>query len=1329
MKYDYMMRYFFLINFFLTLFFIINFGFAQQTQNDNILKVEALNIQNGLSQSTVNDVLEDRDGFVWIATDDGLNRYDGQKFTIYKHIRSDSTTIPDNEVKKLYEDKTGKIWIGTVSGLCVYDKNTNQFKSYRNHEKNSTSLINNYITAIEQDKDFLWVGTLKGLSKFDTKKEIFTNYFVKEKDSLILGNNEITSLLIDNQNQLWIGTAKGLNVWTADRKPKDLFRYTIWKDSTTILGSRISSLYQDTKKRIWVGTNNCVHLYNLSSNDFQRFLLPNEGVYTVYKIRETQNGEIWAASDELIYKINPQSISVSIYRTSVSPIGNVQTMYSSKNGTMWLGTRDVGLIKYNPSANRFRLYKAEKGNKNSLVDRNIWAILKDNKGIVWVGTDEAVSRINRNDTTSKNQVSYHNFLKGNKNTDYQGEGAYSIAETDSGKMWFVVGTTIIRMDSFSKEKGGVFTSLVAKEDSNSVQSTLLYIHEDSKNTLWAASFNGIYQLIPTPITKENKLGYTTKVYLKDTEVWHIFEDFENTLWLSTNKGLVKMIRNEENEPTDFVHYSSDLQDIASISSNTVRSVTEDSKGNLWIGTNNGLNKMDKKTNTFEHWGERNELANYAIYGILADKNDNLWISTNRGLFKFLNDEESQNIADDRRIIVYDTRDGLQSLEFNTGAFYKAKDGEMFFGGIEGLNSFYPKDIQANQEKRRVILTGLKVFGEKIKVNQEKEGRILLPKALNNLEKLYLTYEDKIITFEFVSPNFNKPEYDTYLYKLEGFDEEWNKTTNIRQATYTNLPAKNYTFRVKVINGDNIESEETTLKLSVSPPFWRSWWFICLCGLLVLGASIGFYKHRMKTVRVQNEKLENLVQQRTSQLKEKNEEVNQQNEEILQQNEQLEQQQKLVETAYQNVNLLSEVGKQITSNLSVEMIIEMVYDSVNKLLDASVFSIGIYNEEKNALDFINAKEKRKTLPFHQTFLNENNLPAYCFNKNAEIKIDDLQKEYDNYIPNHKIEIIEGEIPESLIYVPIIYKNETIGVLTVQSFDRYTYNDNHLNIIRNIAVYAAIALVNAKSYQQIAEQSKAINIQNKNITASINYASRIQRAMLPPIKEIKNAFEEAFVFWLPRDVVSGDFYWFAKVENKICIAAVDCTGHGVPGACMSMIGNDMLNHIVLGKKITDPALILLHLHEQVSLALRQSETQNQDGMDMALCVYDEDLKTMAFAGAKNPIYYVQDKKLKQIAGAKSPIGGRWSRKEEDRTFETHTIQVDKPTTFFLCTDGYQDQFGGKKDRKLMKKKMKSLFVEIAELEDIKQKEKLENYFFKWKKEEEQVDDVLVMGFKVG
>ena len=265
-------------------------------------------------------------------------------------------------------------------------------------------------------------------------------------------------------------------------------------------------------------------------------------------------------------------------------------------------------------------------------------------------------------------------------------------------------------------------------------------------------------------------------------------------------------------------------------------------------------------------------------------------------------------------------------------------------------------------------------------------------------------------------------------------------------------------------------------------------------------------------------------------------------------------------------------------------------------------------------------------------------------------------------------------------------------------------------------------------EIVTQNHSITLKNKNIKSSINYASRIQKAMLPPIEEIQNAFNEAFVLWLPCNVVSGDFYWFAKIENKIFVAAVDCTGHGVPGAFMSMIGNDMLNHIVVENKITTPSLILSNLHQKVSTALRQSETKNQDGMDISLCFYDTQTKELEFAGAKNRLYYVQNGKLKDIAGNKFPIGGKWGT-EKERVYQNHTLKIDQPTTIFLCTDGYQDQFGGENGRKMMKKRMKSLFTEIADLEDIKQKEKLENYFLDWKKNEEQVDDVLIMGFKIG
>ncbi|WP_375560110.1 two-component regulator propeller domain-containing protein [Bernardetia sp. OM2101] len=1320
------MKYFLVI----ILLFAHHFGFSQEINEQELtFETKSLDIENGLSQNTVNALLEDKDGFLWIGTDDGLNRYDGQSIVVYKHIRSDTTSIPDNQIQSLYQDKQERIWIGTVAGLALYDNNTNQFISFRNNEKNSNSLINNTVQAIVEDKDgFLWIGTKEGLSKLDTKNNTFTNYTATQKDSLLLGGNDIKSLAIDADNNLWIGTfKKGINKWSADRKQHKLHRYN-QTDSTSLFGYTVNDILIDKENQVWIATDRGFNKYNPKADNFQHFT-HNGYFYNLQAITQTQNGVLYGISTDYIYTLNPSTQKLSRFKTNFGSIGTTAAVIETQENTIWIATLNLGVVYFNPSKTNFQLYTKEKNNPNSLPNTNIWGITKTKNGIIWVGTEAGITRIDM----EKNK--YINIFKGNKKNDFKISGVTSLYGTKNKNIWVMGNFTICRLVDFSEEGETVKSKFLSLEssltDTATLQSTSLAVLEDKTETFWIATFNGIYKLEPTT---EYEFGYKTKRFLKELTIWSVYEDKKGILWLGTNDGLVKTKRDNQNNIIGTTFYTSS-QDLKSISSNVVRTIAEDSQGNLWLGTTNGLNKMDSKTQTFEYWGDRNELANNAIYSILIDESDNLWISTNRGIFKFLNDKESQNLDDDRRIIVYDTRDNLQSLEFNSGAFFKADDGEMFFGGINGFNSFYPKEIQPNTTKRKVILTELKLFGKTVKVNQEEKGRVLLSKALQNTDKLNLTYEDKIITIEFASPNFNKPEYDTYLYKLEGFDEDWNKTKTIRQATYTSLPAGNYTFKVKVINSDNIESEETTLKISVSPPFWKTWWFISLFALLLIGVSFGFYKQKVNSIKAQNTKLENLVDERTFQLKEKNdevnqrnEEINQQNEEILQHNQQLETQQKLVETAYQNVSLLSEVGKQITSHLSVEMIIEMVYESVNQLLDASVFAIGIYNDKDNSLEFINSKEHGQTLPFHKRSLNESNLPTYCFNKNIEINIKDLQKEFHEYIPNQKITTIEGEIPESLIYVPINYKNQTIGVLTVQSFEKNSYTQNHLNLVQNIAVYAAIALVNAKSYEQITQQSKAINLQNENIKASINYASRIQQAMLPPIEEIKDTFQSAFVLWFPRNVVSGDFYWFAKTEQKIFIAAIDCTGHGVPGAFMSMIGNDMLNNIVLEKKITNPASILTHLHGQVSTALRQSETQNRDGMDMALCVYDEETKELVFAGAKSPLYYIQNGKLKDIAGSKFPIAGKWGV-ERERVYENHTLKIDQATTFFLCTDGYQDQFGGDKGKKLMKKKMKVLFEEIANLEDDKQKEKLENYFLDWKRNEEQVDDVLVMGFKIG
>ena len=461
-----------------------------------------------------------------------------------------------------------------------------------------------------------------------------------------------------------------------------------------------------------------------------------------------------------------------------------------------------------------------------------------------------------------------------------------------------------------------------------------------------------------------------------------------------------------------------------------------------------------------------------------------------------------------------------------------------------------------------------------------------------------------------------------------------------------------------------------------------------------------------------ENLEDTVQQRT--------------EEVVAQKEQLEQSKTEIERAYQDVQLLSEIGQIVTSYLSVSVIIEQVYKHVNNLMDAMAFGIGIHDAENNELRFEGAIENGVKLESYSYSLDDTeSLSVQCFNTKEEILVGEREQEKDKFTQEH-IETSDGTYPNSMVYVPILVKDRVIGVLSVHSFERNAYTSNHINILRNLAIYAGIALENAETYEQIEAQKEEIQTKTKKLTASIKYAKRIQQAMLPDRQTIRQALPDSFILFKPRDVVSGDFFWFSELpDGRHVIAAVDCTGHGVPGALMSMIGNELLNEIVNLREITEPDKVLHEMHKGVRQDLKQRETQNRDGMDMAICVIDYQRKTLSFAGAKNPLVYIQNGDLHYLRGDKFPIGGK--QMAQARAYTTHEVSFQVPTTFYIYSDGYQDQFGGEGgQRKFMAPRFRSLLHNIHFLPIDEQEEILDTTIRTWMKNNRQIDDILVLGF---
>ena len=454
----------------------------------------------------------------------------------------------------------------------------------------------------------------------------------------------------------------------------------------------------------------------------------------------------------------------------------------------------------------------------------------------------------------------------------------------------------------------------------------------------------------------------------------------------------------------------------------------------------------------------------------------------------------------------------------------------------------------------------------------------------------------------------------------------------------------------------------------------------------------------------------------------------------------------LEQTYQNIKLLSEIGQEITANLSFDSIVRSLRHHITQLMEVSVFAVGLFNERKNRIEFL--KEEYNLFQRYDDWIEikeENDLAIHCYLEAKEILIQDFEREYCTFTSRVGLKKQPELKVHSLILLPLIFKGATIGILTVQSSCKNSYSEYHLNILSNLRNYLTIALDNAHIYEKL-------NANNKKVLDSINYAQKIQEAMLPSLENIKTYIPNSFFLYKPRDIVSGDFYWFAEQDlspkyrkavldmqtsranfkktntSRKLLAVVDCTGHGVPGALMSMIGHDLLNQIVLQHHVSEADLILNHLHEGIKSCFRQKE--NTDGMDLGICVIDFEERCIEYAGAFMPLVVIQNQEMKVIRPNKKPVGV-WYRENEERTYEKQRIELNPEleTSFYLYTDGYVDQLGGPNRKKFLSVNFYKLLMKIHHQPMETQKQILARELKKWRGKEAQNDDILVVGFKIG
>jgi len=1107
--------------------------YSQQTS----IKFDHISLEKGLSQSSVLTILQDKKGFMWFGTFDGLNKYDGYTMKVFQHNPLDTNTITDNTINVVYEDSRGVLWIGTRSkGICLYNPLTEGFINISH--KNKTKLSDKNIKAIFEDsKGVIWLGTENGLNICKRQGKEFLIESVDLMNILNISEVSIQKITEDQNNKIWIATNRGLIKTTSNVSGKN-YLFDLHTVKNGLNTNNITSLMVDKQNRLWIGTTvgvnvailgeekDSLHFISMKFNEKDTFSISNN-VITAFA--QDADNDIWVGT--LYGGVNKLIAEKTLtkpkfYRFVHDPldynslsVNSILCLYHDKSNVLWIGTSLGGVDKGNKTFEGFNLYRHTPYNQNTLGSSQIRSVYQDTDGIFWIGTvDAGLNKWNPNNGK---------FTRFSANLDKPGALSHNhvraIMEDKDKNLWIGTdgGGLLLMNRSSATFQAAKYDSLPGALSSNSIWN----IEQSPDGKLWLATFGGGIAILDydksKPLNKNVfqviKQNKSDKKSLNNNLVTDIFFENENEIYVATFGGGL----NYSNDGgKTFANYRHATSDSTSICDDRLYSLTKDSKENLWIGTKAGLSKLNLKTKIFENFYVQNGLANNVVMGILEDKDGYIWLSTNKGLCKFDGNTKFRN---------FDILDGLQSNEFLVGAYHKTKDNMLLFGGINGLNAFYPEKISTNLFAPQTVITNFLVFNNKI----------VMDSAVSEKKHIFLNYNQNFISFEFVSLNYTFPEKNQYSYFLSGLENNWTYVGNRRYATYANLPPGVYEFKVKGSNNDGIWNEKgTSIFIHIAPPFWKTWWFYTLLFVFIVLTVYGYIKWRERALKQENEHLETIVVERTS--------------EIL-----------------------------------------------------------------------------------------------------------IQK------------------------------------------------------------------------QQIEQQRDLAKLQHKQLEANIEYASKIQEAIFPPDDDIEKIFPDYFVFYRPKEIVSGDYYWMVEKDNKVFMAVADCTGHGVSGAFLSVMGVAMLNAIMYTMihhqfDTIKPSQILGELRNTVKDSLHQTGKpwEQKDGMDIAFCIVDRNEFKLQYAGAFSPLFLIHKGEFFHMKADKMSICLHYKEKE----FTDYEMDIAKDDCIYIFSDGYIDQFGGPKKRRFLSKKFEETLLEVHQKTMKEQKEILMNTFDAWKGEYDQVDDVLVMGVRV-
>ncbi|GAB4140505.1 MAG: hypothetical protein Fur0041_15660 [Bacteroidia bacterium] len=1087
------------------------------------IKFKTYSVEQGLSQSTVNAILQDKDGFMWMATQDGLNRFDAYNFSVLKNNPADKNSVADNYIQSLQQDQNGNIWIGTYSeGVSVFNPLTRRYTHIKSVSVNETSSTSYNVMGMVEDGAYMWIATTGGLVKVNTGDYSIIRYQAGEKNGLI--SDQIRSVIKTRSGAIWVACANG-GVLKFNRSAGKFEPVVEVKSaSSDVSFANPWHIMQHSSGNVFV---------SYSGGGLVEF--NSEGTAVIRQLntatQEIISNDIWCSAEDNEHNVWFGSYGQGLFRLNYIsgfienyvndntdkyslPNNEILSIYRDRQGALWVGTLGGGVAYFEPNSASFIQYGTS-GNYYRLNESMVMSVLGAD-GKLYVGTFGGGLNIIDN-TTRKVEYLRHEENRNSIGSDI----IRSIFRSSDGLIY--IGTYGGGLSVYDPQKKTMRNYVHDDADTSGISANDVWcVTEDKKGMIWLGTWGGgLNQFNPKTgkfisYRKENS-------GISGNKVISLAFDKNGLLWIGTNGNGLNSF---DTENKTFTVYKNDKDNPKSIGNNRIRSILVDDKNNLWLGTDGaGLNYFDRAASTFYRYTEIDGLPNNVVYGILQENKRYLWLSTNNGLCRFdIENKTAKNFSE---------KDGLQSNEFNQGAYYRDQEGIMYFGGINGLNKFVPSKIQSNMFLPPVRVT-------KITVN---DSDLISDTAVHTIRNLVLNYNQNFISFEFAALNFKNAELNSYQCKMEGLDENWINLGQRRFISYTNLDPGTYTFRIRASNNDGLwNNEGTYIQITIIPPFWKTWWFYLLVVVAFVFVLVSIYRIRVRSLQRAKQLLENEVEARTS----------------------------------------------------------------------------------------------------------------------EIKV----------------------------------------------------------------------------------QNAILERKNRDITDSINYAKKIQEAILPSDDSIRSMLNDAFVLYLPKDIVAGDFYWFEKKDHLLFFAAADCTGHGVPGAMVSVICSNALNRTVKELNITDPGKILDKVRDLVLETFEKSGNMVHDGMDISLCCMNAETRELFWAGANNPLWIatsdmhetgqenysviVNDgkKRLLEFKADKQPIG----KYAIQKPFTTHHYKLRSGDVIYLFTDGFADQFGGPQGKKFKYKQLANTLLSNSDHSVNAQKERLHQTFEKWRGDKEQIDDVCVIGVRV-